>query len=93
MNVFLIHTSMVNKRGESIFISFATNCTLDQLEAKLNDGRLVSGFRLFTKFTRDDVGKCLEVIEQKPMLIGKAGITSIEIPDMRYVKFSEDAPQ
>lgn len=91
MNVFLIHTTNINRNGIPVFMSFGTALTLEQLEAKLNENQLVRGMRLFTQFTRDDEGKCLKVVDQKPMLLGKSLITAIEIPEYRYVQFSEDA--
>lgn len=90
MNVYVIHTTRRNPRGEPIYINFG--CDIPDLATfvgELNKGRAIYGEMLRTAFATDAEGKHLVVTGRQPYAIAPAGVTAVENPRHRFVEHAE----
>lgn len=89
--VFRIVTPGIHPRtGAPFFINFETDIsTIDLLTSDLNDGQLLLGYRLITRFTSEQ--GVLEVVGRDPVSIRLDGVARIEQPSVRFVEYEGEA--
>lgn len=89
-NVFTFWVPGINQKTG--FQNYAhVECEYDSVEeivARLNEGRIVSGSALFTKAGAER-GE-YEVIDRKPWAVGRHGVARIEIPRARFVEYEAE---
>lgn len=88
MNVYRITTERRNQQGQPIRMLF--ECTVPDLEtfvATLNEGKLVLGNMLWTKRGRDEDGPLFEIVDAKPLALGKGGVAGLEAITERVVRY------
>lgn len=92
MSVFRIWTTMKNKYGQIYWDIEYPSTEPDELVERLNGGALIVATHLWTRRTKDEEGKVLEVFDRRKVAFRRDAVQSIEIPKDRFVEYREDAP-